>query len=335
MDSGVDHDVSFAMLEDHLSKCSDKERARLDEKLYELLSDHAAVNEVLTLVRLHRPRAYKDRFGPVRIGRGGLTMMEQGKFFQLIPPEYLVTGVLVERLSMATLSGMRDQKWVEAFDKYQEDSSIFWASFRNVHRNWLEKMHWPIEDIDAEIQYLSANLDPVYLKSVEALRAEVLANLHPKPQSPLRIELQTQWGLEESVEKITIQEKSKIKTRPEAKAPDMTQEVRDGSEDVPAESFVVKKQSHAFFCKLYPPKKTDVVKQASWPEFTSAMASIGFSITHLEGSRVRFDKKDGGKIIFDEPHGKSTKIESEKMYAIKSRLTRRFGFTRDTFILEE
>lgn len=53
----LDHIRGFELLEDQLSKATPKERSRLDETLYRKLSDLAGFNEVLVMIRCHRPRA--------------------------------------------------------------------------------------------------------------------------------------------------------------------------------------------------------------------------------------------------------------------------------------
>ena len=51
-----DHALLFAFLDEHILTCKASDRARLDETLYEKLSDYAAIHELLVAVRLHRPQ---------------------------------------------------------------------------------------------------------------------------------------------------------------------------------------------------------------------------------------------------------------------------------------
>jgi len=51
-----DHALLFAFLDEYISTCKASDRARLDETLYEKLSDYAAIHELLVAVRLHRPQ---------------------------------------------------------------------------------------------------------------------------------------------------------------------------------------------------------------------------------------------------------------------------------------
>jgi hypothetical protein len=53
----IDHSRMFEFLDEHLARASAPERARMDEILYRKLSDLAAFNEMLVMVRAHRPRA--------------------------------------------------------------------------------------------------------------------------------------------------------------------------------------------------------------------------------------------------------------------------------------
>jgi hypothetical protein len=54
--TNFEHAVLFAFLENHLENSPFKERVRVDEVLYQKLSDLVAYHEVLVSVRLHRPQ---------------------------------------------------------------------------------------------------------------------------------------------------------------------------------------------------------------------------------------------------------------------------------------
>ena len=53
---GYDHGLLFGFLEQHLASGSEKERSRLDQIIYQKLSDYATLHEMIVMVRLHRPR---------------------------------------------------------------------------------------------------------------------------------------------------------------------------------------------------------------------------------------------------------------------------------------
>ncbi|KAH8659697.1 hypothetical protein BGZ61DRAFT_464929 [Ilyonectria robusta] len=60
-----DHSMLFAMLQEHMSN-NPSERARLDEVIYQLLSDLATCHEMLMAVRFHRPQNAARTFKEVK-----------------------------------------------------------------------------------------------------------------------------------------------------------------------------------------------------------------------------------------------------------------------------
>jgi hypothetical protein len=58
-------------LEQHLGKENVEERERIDEMLYKKISDLAAYNEILTMVRSHRPRATQLDIAEIRRTKKG------------------------------------------------------------------------------------------------------------------------------------------------------------------------------------------------------------------------------------------------------------------------
>lgn len=59
--TNYDHAILFAFLENHLANSNPKEKARVDEVLYQRLSGLAACHEMLVSVRLHRPQKHQFR----------------------------------------------------------------------------------------------------------------------------------------------------------------------------------------------------------------------------------------------------------------------------------
>jgi len=52
----MDYGILFEFLDEYLSKGSKMERARLDDLLYNHLSDFAVTHEMYSMINLHRPR---------------------------------------------------------------------------------------------------------------------------------------------------------------------------------------------------------------------------------------------------------------------------------------
>ena len=65
----IDHNILFNFLEAHLQKADARERARIDQRLYDLISDMAAVYELLSTLRMLRPLHRADEFSFDDAGR--------------------------------------------------------------------------------------------------------------------------------------------------------------------------------------------------------------------------------------------------------------------------
>lgn len=55
-DTRVRYVMLLDMLDEHLANSSAEERGRLDEILYDKLSDYATILQLLWAIRMHRPR---------------------------------------------------------------------------------------------------------------------------------------------------------------------------------------------------------------------------------------------------------------------------------------
>lgn len=148
----------FAMLDEHLAKCAQnknmKELNRMDEIIYALLSDMAAVNQMLEMVRFHRPRGGKrqiDQVTKVENGRGWRYMkkhlQEQYQVrhikkntqeseiipsredgYQKIEAEKLLGRCFREFIETSNPSGTRlSQQWLDTDEKQRKALSQLWA----------------------------------------------------------------------------------------------------------------------------------------------------------------------------------------------------------------
>ena len=356
-----DYALVFAMLEEHLSKSSTVERARVDEKLYMGLSDYAATHELLTLIRLHRPRCQSYNITDFESDQQKRYLMllafETGKNYKIADIRLL--GDFIKRLDRTRLAtGRKDQDWLNTSKESRRVLSQFWDMFRRVQRKNLADLGWKQEEIDEEIGWISADLSPKHIQEVDGERASILKKLEtaskPHPQVS-KEEPQTQWdSLEDRVVKLEIQPKrDKVKTRPQLD-PSLQFEPDNGDEDgeeaaaiaAPAieasnPTIAVKKQTFALFSKMFPSADQEASStSASWEELLAAMTSVGFLARHAGGSAVSFEREESategaaGRIVFHRPHP-GNRINPVILRSMGKRITKWFGWDANTFVLRE
>jgi hypothetical protein len=85
-------------------------------------------------------------------------------------------------------------------------------------------------------------------------------------------------------------------------------------------------------------KKLFTASQSSsavpWSAFLAAMTNMGFSTDPLWGSVVRFKKSDSEIINIHRPHP-SDRFEGFAALRLRARLTKRFGWRADSFVVEK
>lgn len=131
--------------------------------------------------------------------------------------------------------------------------------------------------------------------------------------------------------------KMKVKTRPEGlsvSAEDTEPQMPSGLDATSAEMVIglqVRRRSLELFSLMF--KSTPTTKGSTkWDDFVGAMLDAGCSATHNGGSAVKFadEKNDRGTIDFHRPHPEPS-IDLIKLRSMGKRLTKRFGWTLDSF----
>ncbi|KAF5676961.1 hypothetical protein FDENT_9342 [Fusarium denticulatum] len=86
--------------------------------------------------------------------------------------------------------------------------------------------------------------------------------------------------------------------------------------------------------RLMFPDKDDVVKDVLWDRFAHTMKDAGFAARNCSGSAVAFKQLSGkgGRIVFHKPHP-IDKIDPVLLRIMGERMTRKFGWRRETFVL--
>ncbi|KAF2873678.1 hypothetical protein BDV95DRAFT_605159 [Massariosphaeria phaeospora] len=171
----------YAMLLDfldhHLTSSPTPERARLDAILFEKLSDYATIFELLSAVRLHRPKMKighasvfletEDRLSwrrlkVKRLGELNDTTFANGwkKFMGTPPP-----------------SGRRDQKWLTEFDAVHKALQAFWSKLHAEYEKRFKASGRTEMDIKQDLKSVSFWDGEDYYNRLEAKRTAVSSDI--------------------------------------------------------------------------------------------------------------------------------------------------------------
>jgi hypothetical protein len=330
----------FAFLDEHLSKSSSREGARLDQLLYDKLSDYATNHEMLVAVRLHRPQNTSRHIKEV-------LECENRKPWRYIDATMEIPWADMVKLAkclksfhqIPTPSRRKDQAWLERTEMARNALEHFWTTMRDCWRNTLMGKKFSSDDIQSDLEVLSANINPEYVAAVQAERQGVLESI-AIAAVPTIVPLQTQWGRTEIVESLNTKTKSKAKTRaeqldslPEAESTPVAKPEKIQSK------MRVKKRTFDIFAMMFPASNEEAAKSLNWDVFVHAMADVGFSARHGGGSAVVFEKEDdigegkNRKIVFHKPHP-IAKIDPVMFRSMGRRMRKWFGWHRDLFLYE-
>ncbi|KAI1770070.1 hypothetical protein F4818DRAFT_434334 [Hypoxylon cercidicola] len=342
-----DHAMLFAFLHDHLSHCSFKERARLDEVLYKNLSDLSTCHEMLVAVRLSRPQNKARYIDEVIVSddrdRDAWKRMRQAK--ENPDPGANLEGLggfgkgLIENFYAKPPSGQKNAEWMRRSKAARAALDTFWDSMREVVKRYFAKSPFTKADIDGLLEIISANQTSAYLDAVRSEEDKILAEIESNAAEPMLRQL----NLTESVPKVRSEAKSrrkKIKSRPEsgsiqpaatADVPDPTLDAETNSETRP---ILATERSLHMISYMFPQTAEESTKTVGWDEFVHAICDVGFTARSNGGSAVLFENIYGGKIVFHKPHP-IAKIDSVMLRSMGKRMAKWFGWRRDKFVLAD
>lgn len=83
---------------------------------------------------------------------------------------------------------------------------------------------------------------------------------------------------------------------------------------------------------MYPVDAEERNNGVGWATFVRTMADVGFVARDAGGSAVSLENNGKGKIIFHKPHP-DTDIDAHLLRIIAWRMTKWFGWSRESFVL--
>ncbi|KAH8162604.1 hypothetical protein CIB48_g5643 [Xylaria polymorpha] len=302
-----DHAALFMLLQHHLTtNASFKEKGRVDEHMYSMLSDLATCHEILVGIRLCRPqncnRDIKDFLKENRENWERSRSIEENHRPGLPLKDLETAGMkLVPHFSQATTHGAVTRDSLLRSRKASQALEEFWTSIRRIVHDDLQRNGsvFSKNEMDSMMAVLSAHSTTEYLNAARAEEealSKISQNAHePAPPTfPL-----SDAGESGSKQRLVIQtRKDKVKSRPQS----------DGAATVPAEpepeltpetASVLETQIRAtrrvmnIISLLYPQTAAESSKSVNWEDFVYALRDVGFTARTSGGSAVLFEKSGG------------------------------------------
>lgn len=342
-----DYGLLFAILEDYLSKASSQERARMDQTLYDRVSSYATMTEIQQMVQLHRPLSTKRTLQDVRENGGH---RKSCRHMRSIPhpntDRESMTKALIEFNTLPMPTGKRDHFYMENAEQLRAALSVFWAEVRKDVRQCLELAEMAPEDIEMDLQTLSADTELEHIKAMEQEKQEILASIAKASEAKPKVKpvaVQTQWA-STSAEKIVSSTRTKVKSRPETQQPTAGEEIFEEGEEANEEEvgaglmIPAKQRTIDILSRMFPTNAGEIPssKPIRWDDFVSAMTDVGFSARRGSGCEVIFEaeKREQGKIVFHKPHPVA-KIDVIEFLHMGKRMRKWYGWGRDVFCLRD
>ncbi|MCJ1400200.1 hypothetical protein MMC11_003404 [Xylographa trunciseda] len=344
--TNYDHAIMFAFLEYHLAGSDPKEKARVDEVLYQKLSDLAACHEMLVSVRLHRPQNIARELDEVertekRVAWRGRQM--EGYFTQ-DDCSTLGSALLRDFYEAPLPSGQKNTTWLSRSQTIRTALEVFWNGLRKTVKQTFELSNFGTEETQTCLAVISGNFTQEYKDIVQAERQQILRSMESTRITTASLE-QKEWGSNSTAQPAAPVPKSKNKTRP-AEQTSATEELYHAVADMvvdtePEETpkLTVTKRAYDMVRLMFSDTAEEAAKSIEWDTFVHAMLDMGFTARNGGGSAVVFEngapiegRAAGGKIIFHKPHPVA-KIDPVMLHAMGKRMAKWFGWQRGLFEL--
>jgi len=322
------------MLDDHLSASSSAERGRLDDVLYEIVSDFVTLIELLLTIRTHMP-LYASRTAEdcVQTERGLFWKLRKTNNREKSPDSLGARAALRKFQNTAPPSGPRNGQWLNQFEALHSTSQEYWRAVSEAYRQSYRDPRLTV-NFELDMRFLLAWRDPQYTARLEAKRNQILSDMKkPEVTESEDVFLPLPASGNEKPDIISVKSRDKIKTRGEARTED--EQVEDLATELDSTHITipVSKRSHTAFRYMFPVTSEERKKSIPWTTFVDSMIDAGFAVRNGGGSIVTFENvSSGGKIIFHRPHPDPT-VDPIMLQSMGNRLNRWFGWNRETFVL--
>ncbi|KAI8943313.1 hypothetical protein NX059_001333 [Plenodomus lindquistii] len=321
------------ILDDHLASASPKERARLDEVLYDRFSDHISLVKIYETLNLHRPMVPK---------RNAKDCKEQEKRFSWKRVDLLEKNVgsnpgiisALRAFEQAPVpAGGKSRKWLQDFDNSHAALQVFWASLHNLYEPKYNRSDFTEEEKGQSLSLVQFWKSADYKALVEKKRQRVLSELGRQTIAAQTNLLTLSDCPTMTTLPVKVSKKAKVKTKgqPKDAAPATNKQLEPKLDVKSSTTIAVPKRAMTVFKKMFPITIEERSAEVDWDTFVLSMRDAGFSARNDGGSIVIFEQEKG-KIIFHRPHP-VPKIDPIVLKFMGRRMNKWFGWTRNTFSL--
>lgn len=146
------YDMLFKYLDEHLASATKAERSRLDEILYEKLSDYATIVELLAAVRMHYPKCTIRNLDEIKETEDRFAWRRFKVQKQERNTGYVFASSMKKFQKSPIPSGPRDEKWLLEFNVSHEALQGFWKSVHDYYLGQNQQYRYSKQDINALMQ---------------------------------------------------------------------------------------------------------------------------------------------------------------------------------------
>lgn len=189
--TNYDHANSFAFLENHLATSGPKEKARVDEFLYQKLSDLMVCHEMLVSVRLHRPQNVARDIDEVEQSENREAWKGRKILGYFTEQDSINLGTALLKFFYETPwpNGQKNSTWLHRSQNIRKALENFWRGMRKMPKEVFEASNFSKEEIRACLEVIPANLSQEYIDLVQAEQQQILASIE-RAHEPVTVPLQ-------------------------------------------------------------------------------------------------------------------------------------------------
>jgi hypothetical protein len=275
--------LMLEFLNEHLATASRAERSRLDEVLFEKLSDYATVMELLAAVRMHFPKCTIRAADEILKAESRLAWRRTSSKKIAWHGHYETGQQLRQFQKLTPPSGRRDHSWLQAFDAGHASLQRFWGSMKNLYETYYRKCGWATQDIETTMNPIKHWESIEHRELLDRKRKEILMGIEKKDhkvQAKDDVFPPLLSGVSETPARPkVIMPAAKEKTKPSelVQRPAEDSLTADNQQPPAATAVVVSKRSLSVLRSMFPTMAEDRKGGVDWDTFVQSMENAGFT----------------------------------------------------------
>ncbi|KAK5719779.1 hypothetical protein LTR17_015150 [Elasticomyces elasticus] len=334
---------SLAFLDDWLTSATKQEKARVDQRLYDMLTDLTGMELILSTLRCRRPYSKpltEEEATRTQSGRGGGLGAWQNCTkvpIEEISPEYHKTSAAALKVffEVGLPKGKKDAAWVLKADQSRAALQAFWHAVSSSWGAELVRSCQSPQEVDYQMALLRHGQDPVHLAMIEKERMLILQPNVVRQVNEVK-QAVPDWAANSSLparptsfKRKESQPSASVQIGTEVDIPRTLEEVDIELSSTARELVItVNKESLKFFDMMF--GVTGHTGTVRWQRFVSAMVDAGCAAISNGGSAVTF-RHSSGSIAFHRPHPEDENVP-DVLRIMGKRLKKRLGWSVEVFV---